>query len=48
METGVTKQYISPDELRRDSFLLGAKVWKDGFRPQFLVALCTSCWRGRG
>ena len=41
MET-VTKQYITPDELRRDSFLLGAKVLRDGFRPDFMVAL----WRG--
>ncbi len=38
----MNKQYITPDELRRDSYALGAKVVKDGFKPQFMVAL----WRG--
>merc|ERR1711916_247476 len=38
----VKKQYITPDELRRDSYALGAKVLKDGFKPDVMVAL----WRG--
>jgi hypoxanthine phosphoribosyltransferase len=38
----IVKQYITPDELRRDSYTLAAKIVRDGFRPTFLVAL----WRG--
>lgn len=38
----ISKLYITPDELRKDSFVLGMKVIKDGFRPDFMVAL----WRG--
>ena len=36
------KQYIQPEELRHDSFVLGAKVIEDGYKPDFMVAL----WRG--
>jgi hypothetical protein len=36
------KLYISPNDLRLDSFRLAEKLHKDGFRPDFLVAL----WRG--
>jgi hypoxanthine phosphoribosyltransferase len=39
---GQQKQFIQPDELRRDSFALGAKVVKSGFKPDLMVAL----WRG--
>lgn len=38
----VAKKYITPDELRFDSFRLASKIVADGFRPQFMVAL----WRG--
>ncbi len=34
--------YITPDQLRRESFALGMQVVRSGFRPDFLVAL----WRG--
>lgn len=33
------KIYISPDSLREDSFLLGCKVIKSGFKPDVAVAL---------
>jgi len=36
------KIYITPDQLRLDSYKLGAKVVNDGFQPDFMVAL----WRG--
>ena len=36
------KVYVSPDELRRDSYQLGATVLQDGFKPDFMVAI----WRG--
>lgn len=36
------KNYISPSDLRSDSFKLAAKIYQDGFRPDFMVAL----WRG--
>ena len=38
----VKKLYISPDEIRKDSYALGAKLFKDDFHPDFMVAL----WRG--
>jgi hypoxanthine phosphoribosyltransferase len=38
----VAKCYITPDQLRRDSYALGAQVVRSGFKPQFMVAL----WRG--
>ena len=34
--------FITPDELRRQSFALGSVIHKSGFEPTFLVAL----WRG--
>lgn len=36
------KQYTSPEQLRTDAFKLGAKVLKDGFKPNVIVAI----WRG--
>lgn len=36
------KYFISPENLRYDSYVLAAKVVDDGFIPDFLVAL----WRG--
>ncbi|MEM6709311.1 MAG: phosphoribosyltransferase family protein [Pseudomonadota bacterium] len=36
------KVYISADELLKDSFELALTVMKDGFRPDFIVAV----WRG--
>ena len=38
----VQKLYISPSDLRLDSMRLASKLYKDEFRPDFLVAL----WRG--
>jgi len=36
------KKYITAQELLEDSFRLAAKVYEDGFRPQFIVGI----WRG--
>lgn len=36
------KQFISPDSLRVDSYLLASKVVASGFVPDFIVAI----WRG--
>lgn len=36
------KRYITSQELLEDSFRLAAKVYEDGFRPQFIVGI----WRG--
>lgn len=36
------KKYITAQELLEDSFRLAAKVYSDGFRPQFIVGI----WRG--
>lgn len=36
------KHFTTPEQLRLDSFKLGAQVLKDGFQPDFMVAL----WRG--
>ena len=36
------KYFISPDDLLRDSFLLGQKIIESGFRPDFIVGI----WRG--
>ena len=36
------KKYITAQELLEDSFRLAAKVYQDGFRPQFIVGI----WRG--
>src|SRR5271154_2639497 len=36
------KHHVTPDDLRVDSFALGALVYKSGFHPDFMVAL----WRG--
>jgi hypoxanthine phosphoribosyltransferase len=38
----IEKQFNQPAELRRDSFALGAKVLRSGFKPDLMVAL----WRG--
>lgn len=36
------KVYLTAQSLLEDSFRLAAKVYKDGFRPQFIVGI----WRG--
>ena len=36
------KNFVSPDTLRQDSYKLAAQVIKDGFIPDFMVAI----WRG--
>jgi len=36
------KRFISAQELLEDSFKVAAKVYEDGFRPQFIVGI----WRG--
>lgn len=36
------KKFITAQELLEDSFRLAEKVYKDGFRPQFIVGI----WRG--
>ncbi|WDE09495.1 phosphoribosyltransferase [Thalassomonas haliotis] len=36
------KHFISAQQLLEDSFRLAAKVYEDGFRPQFIVGI----WRG--
>jgi len=36
------KTYITAQELLEDSFRIAAKVYEDGFRPQFIVGI----WRG--
>ncbi|WP_448211564.1 phosphoribosyltransferase [Colwellia sp. MEBiC06753] len=36
------KKFISAQELLEDSFRVAAKVYEDGFRPQFIVGI----WRG--
>jgi len=36
------KYYISAQELLEDSFRIAAKVYKDGFRPDFIIGI----WRG--
>jgi len=36
------KHYIGAQELLEDSFRLGAKIIKDGFRPTIIIAI----WRG--
>ena len=38
----MSKRYITPAELLRDSFRLASQVYEDGFRPQFIVGI----WRG--
>ena len=38
----MSKYYISAQELLNDSFRLAAKVYEDGFRPQFIIGI----WRG--
>lgn len=36
------KRFITAQELLEDSFRVAAKVYQDGFRPQFIVGI----WRG--
>ena len=36
------KHYITSKELLEDSFKLANKVFRDGFRPQFIIGI----WRG--
>lgn len=38
----MNKTFITAQELLEDSFRLAAKVYEDGFRPQFIVGI----WRG--
>ena len=38
----MTKKFITAQELLEDSFRVAAKVYEDGFRPQFIVGI----WRG--
>lgn len=40
--SSMSKHHVTPDQLRVDSFQLGANVIKSGFRPDFMIAL----WRG--
>jgi len=43
VDSAVTdKQYISAQQLLEDSFRLGARILKSGFRPNFIVGV----WRG--
>lgn len=42
MANSPVKQFISPSDLRMDSFRLGSMVVMSGFKPDFLVAI----WRG--
>ena len=36
------KQYLDAQQLLEDSFRLGARIIKDGFRPTIMIAI----WRG--
>ena len=38
----MNKQFINAQQLMEDSFRLAAKVYQDGFRPQFIIGI----WRG--
>lgn len=38
----MNKKFITAQELLEDSFRLAAKVFEDGFRPQFIIGI----WRG--
>ena len=38
----MSKKYISSQSLLEDSFRLASKVFKDGFRPDFIIGI----WRG--
>jgi hypothetical protein len=38
----MTKHFITAQELLEDSFRVAAKVYKDGFRPDFIIGI----WRG--
>ncbi|MEW6997122.1 phosphoribosyltransferase [Colwelliaceae bacterium BS250] len=38
----MNKKYITAQELLEDSFRVAAKVFEDGFRPQFIIGI----WRG--
>jgi len=38
----MNKKYITAQELLEDSFRLAAKVFEDGFRPEFIIGI----WRG--
>lgn len=40
------KKYITPDELRKDSFALASKIALDGFKPDFIVGVAwwCACW----
>lgn len=33
------KKFITPDQLRQDSFKLGEQIIKDGFKPDYMIAL---------
>lgn len=41
-KNGVSRRVIDPNDFLIDSFRLARKIWDDGYRPDFLVAL----WRG--
>jgi hypothetical protein len=36
------KRYLTAQELLNDSFELGLRIYKSGFRPSFIIAI----WRG--
>ena len=36
------KRYVTAQELLLDSFQLGLRIFKSGFRPSFIIAI----WRG--
>lgn len=42
MAAMVQKLFVSPEQLRTDSYILASKVVKDGFEPDFMVGI----WRG--
>lgn len=42
MAAMIQKLFVTPEQLRTDSYILASKVVKDGFEPDFLVGV----WRG--
>lgn len=42
MAATIQKLFVTPDQLRTDSYILASKVVKDGFEPDFMVGI----WRG--
>ena len=42
METPIAKKFVTAEELLRDSFELGLRIFESGYRPTFIVGV----WRG--